>query len=72
MDRGKLFDWCLKIALIFLIDFDCRVKRVAITERDNLKLTVGFGTVSHILHEDKYVEVNNIALQRSTFDNKTL
>jgi hypothetical protein len=36
------------------------------------KLTVGFGAVSHILHEDKCVEVNNIALQRSTFDNKAL
>jgi len=34
---GSLLTGVLKIALIFLIDFDCRVKHVAITARDNLK-----------------------------------
>jgi len=38
---GSLLTGVYKLHLFFLIDFDCRVKRVAITERDNLKAYCG-------------------------------
>ena len=54
------FDWCLEIALTFLIAFDCRVKRVAITERDNLKAycglwcSVAYSSVGQVCGGEQY------------------